>query len=388
MASRDRNVITINVGGEKIIQVKPELFSVVGDNMFASMCSDRWQNSIDVNGHMFVDYSPQIFLPLIEFLRFARDSAPDMPVPVQIHDDLRRPWICMMLASSFHPKVFRRAGTKIRELQSCGCDNRFLCEAGFTLAEMGHQLGEAEGWGGISSLPELRAQVSLRELKEAGYPLSELQSVGYTAQELRLEGFTPQEFLDVGHTIQALIEIGFSAQQLTQAGLTLQQLFIGGLNFYRAGLPLQELLDGGLTFLQLEQAGFTPREFLDGGFTGQQLRQAGFTCRALRDGGLTARQLQDLRTAGFTPREFLDGGFTVQQFLGWWIYGSTVAAGRIHMPGFARRWADGPAAQRCSRVYTPRVLGWWIYGSTVAAGRIHMPGFARRWADGPAAHRC
>lgn len=33
----DRKAVTINVGGEQIIQVRPELFNVVGDNHFASM---------------------------------------------------------------------------------------------------------------------------------------------------------------------------------------------------------------------------------------------------------------------------------------------------------------------------------------------------------------
>jgi hypothetical protein len=42
----------INVGGEKIIQVRPSLFSVVGDNFFASMFSQRW-HQLDAEGHLF-----------------------------------------------------------------------------------------------------------------------------------------------------------------------------------------------------------------------------------------------------------------------------------------------------------------------------------------------
>jgi len=135
----NQNIITINVGGKEIMQVKPELFSVVGDNKFASMCSERWQHQLDADGRLFVDYSPQVFVPLVEFLRLARDSEPDMPAPVLVDPSYRRAWIRMMLASSFHPKVMRKAGMTPQELRDCGCDPKFLCEAGFSVKELGIQ---------------------------------------------------------------------------------------------------------------------------------------------------------------------------------------------------------------------------------------------------------
>eukprot|EP00438_Fugacium_kawagutii_P015671 Skav217048 [mRNA] locus=scaffold1849:64133:64543:+ [translate_table: standard] len=136
MAAAHGSTITINVGGEKIIQVKPELFSVVGDNMFASMCSERWQNQLDADGNLFVDYSPQVFLPLIEFLRLVRDSEPDMSAPVLVDPSYRRPWVRMLLVSSFHPWVLRKAGLTVQELRECGCGTKVLCEAGFSLKEL------------------------------------------------------------------------------------------------------------------------------------------------------------------------------------------------------------------------------------------------------------
>ena len=128
----NQNIITINVGGKEVMQVKPELFSVVGHNKFASMCSERWQHQLDADGRLFVDYSPQVFVPLVEFLRLSRDSEPDMPAPVLVDPSYRRAWIRMMLASSFHPKVMRKAGMTPQELRDCGCDPKFLCEAGFS----------------------------------------------------------------------------------------------------------------------------------------------------------------------------------------------------------------------------------------------------------------
>ena len=103
------------------------------------MCSERWQCELDADGHLFVDYSPQVFVPLVDFLRLARDSEPNMPAPVLVDPSYRRAWIRMMLASSFHPKVLRKAGMTPQELRDCGCDPKFLHEAGFSVKELGIQ---------------------------------------------------------------------------------------------------------------------------------------------------------------------------------------------------------------------------------------------------------
>ena len=93
--------------------MKPELFSAAGGNKFASMFSERWPSELDQEGRFFVDYSPQVFMPLIEFLRLARDSEPGAFAPVVVDPPYRRAWIRMMLASSFHPKVLRQAGVAV-----------------------------------------------------------------------------------------------------------------------------------------------------------------------------------------------------------------------------------------------------------------------------------
>ena len=86
----DPNAVTINtnlinVGGEK---------SSNWDQSCSMFCPDvfsgRWQNQLDAEGHLFVDYSPRVFLPLIEFLRLVRDSEPDMPAPVVVEPEYRR----------------------------------------------------------------------------------------------------------------------------------------------------------------------------------------------------------------------------------------------------------------------------------------------------------
>ena len=207
--------ITINVGGEKTIQVKPELFSVVGDNKFASMCSERWQNQNDADVRIFVDYSPQIFVPLIEFLRLARDSEPEMPAPVLLDPSLHRPWIRVMLAASFHPGVLRKAGMTVQKLRDCGCDTKFLCEAGFTLKELGLHPSKTAGRTSFENFDSPATQEqpqhpSLRDLVDAGYSLQELWDAGHTAAQLKAAGFTPHDFLDCGFQLQFLKEAGFT----------------------------------------------------------------------------------------------------------------------------------------------------------------------------------
>ena len=169
--------ITIDVGGERIIKVSTDLFSVAGDNKFSSLFSGRWENQLDADGKLFVDYSPQVFLPLIEFLRFFRDSKPETLAPVVVVDPAYRgAWIQMMLVQSFHVSVLRKAGVTAEELKDCGCDAQHMQQAGFT--------GE--------------------ELRQAGFTLAQLQEDGLTGEELRQAGFTLQQLREAGLTLQQL----------------------------------------------------------------------------------------------------------------------------------------------------------------------------------------
>ena len=68
--------VIIDIGGEMTIKVNADLFTVAGDNKFSAMLSHRWRehgSSFDCN--IFVDYSPMVFMPLIdsELQRVAED---------------------------------------------------------------------------------------------------------------------------------------------------------------------------------------------------------------------------------------------------------------------------------------------------------------------------
>jgi hypothetical protein len=137
--------------------VEPELFSVAGENQFASLFSERWQSDVDEEKPVFVDYSPQVFVPLIEFLRLLRDSKPELPVPVVVDAAYRTAWVRMMLVAAFHPEVLRKACVTAQELHDSGCDAQYMREAGF----------------------------SAKELLGAGYTRAELQVAGFQVSLVR-----------------------------------------------------------------------------------------------------------------------------------------------------------------------------------------------------------
>lgn len=119
MAAADRN------------PVNPELFRVAGDNKFANQSFQfaLANETLDADKQrLFVDYSGQVFI-LVEFLRLVRDSGPEMLAPVVVDPSYWRAWIRMVVASSFHAEVLRKAGITPQELRDCSCV-RLIRDAG------------------------------------------------------------------------------------------------------------------------------------------------------------------------------------------------------------------------------------------------------------------
>eukprot|EP00435_Cladocopium_sp_Y103_P071167 s90_g36.t3 len=121
-----------------------------------------------------------------EWLRLIRDSEPDMITPVRIDPPHLTAWIRMMIASAFHPQVFRKANLTGKDLCMAGCSLRLCIEAG---------LG-----------PDC-----FRNCFPCHWPfkVSELKDTGFTAAELRDAGFTD---------VTLLARAGFSTSDLEAAG--------------------------------------------------------------------------------------------------------------------------------------------------------------------------
>eukprot|EP00438_Fugacium_kawagutii_P024574 Skav223354 [mRNA] locus=scaffold200:476386:477054:+ [translate_table: standard] len=150
MASEHNLYVKINIGGEKLIAVCPDLFGVAGDNKLAAVFSNRWDRLLDADGSYFVDYCPDVFLPLVEWLREVRDSEPDTwSVPVRLKDECRRPWVRMMKALSFDMKALRKAGIGLHEMRMAGISEESIKTAGFDASDVqrGHSKEDCDRAG-------------------------------------------------------------------------------------------------------------------------------------------------------------------------------------------------------------------------------------------------
>lgn len=69
--ARPSDIIAINMGGEKVVQVKRSLLTQYEGTFLSGMFSGRWEDSIarDTNGNVFFDDPPEIIMPLIQWLR-------------------------------------------------------------------------------------------------------------------------------------------------------------------------------------------------------------------------------------------------------------------------------------------------------------------------------
>ena len=68
------------------------------------------EEPLDAGGDFFVDYSPEVFMPLIEWLRDLRDAEPGQMVFAQPPHLRRTAYIRMMKALEFPLHLFRTAG--------------------------------------------------------------------------------------------------------------------------------------------------------------------------------------------------------------------------------------------------------------------------------------
>lgn len=70
------DVLILNVGGEKLMQVTRRMLTCVADSKLAVTYSGRWDDSLsrDKDGNIFVDFKPELFIPLVNFLQLVNAS--------------------------------------------------------------------------------------------------------------------------------------------------------------------------------------------------------------------------------------------------------------------------------------------------------------------------
>lgn len=72
------DVLRINVGGTSIIDVRRRTLTQVDGSLLESIFSGRWDDSLekDADGHIFIDQSPHLFMPMINCLRSIANETP------------------------------------------------------------------------------------------------------------------------------------------------------------------------------------------------------------------------------------------------------------------------------------------------------------------------
>merc|ERR1719188_2931285 len=95
----NNDLLCLNFGGERTIQVKRSLLLQFEDSMLAAMFSGRYEEQLerDQEGNIFLDYSPGVMMPLIEFLRRRRDACESNRTPLpEVPQSERSAWNVMV----------------------------------------------------------------------------------------------------------------------------------------------------------------------------------------------------------------------------------------------------------------------------------------------------
>ena len=73
------NIVYLNVGGTKMATKRSTLCQVE-ESLLAAMFSGRWENvDRDEDGHVFLDYNPELFVLVLDYLRAKKIETPDQP---------------------------------------------------------------------------------------------------------------------------------------------------------------------------------------------------------------------------------------------------------------------------------------------------------------------
>jgi hypothetical protein len=82
---RPSDILTLNVGGERIVQRRRSTLCALEDSFLASRFSGRWEQELDRDeeGRHFINYSPELFLPLLDYLgsKETEDAAHPVRLP-------------------------------------------------------------------------------------------------------------------------------------------------------------------------------------------------------------------------------------------------------------------------------------------------------------------
>jgi len=97
--ARRSDVLSLNVGGERVVQRRRSTLCAVEDSFLAARFSGRWEQELDLDedGKYFINYPPELFLPLLDYLGAKETEGPARQLPLPLGPDGQRPQFQAML---------------------------------------------------------------------------------------------------------------------------------------------------------------------------------------------------------------------------------------------------------------------------------------------------
>ena len=131
---RDDDIIHLNISGLKMTTTRSTLCQVEG-SLLASMFSGRWEDSVqrDKDGAVFLDFNPQHFSVILDYLRVKKISSSEDPAPLpNVPEDQKKEFDILVKYLGLSDELLARSdgGTVVREEFN-------MHSAGVTLQESG-----------------------------------------------------------------------------------------------------------------------------------------------------------------------------------------------------------------------------------------------------------
>lgn len=191
-----------------------------------------------------------------------------------------------------------KTGADAQALIEVGCEARHLYQAGFdakALKEAGFPA------------PVLRLDITLKELREAGFSLKEC--IPDTGRFTGVDDEKCKDYIDAGFDAVSIKNAGFKASMMKRAGMSAKsakEAFT--LEVLLKHWTIQEVSEAGVTLADMRQDVRDQKALLDkaknaGIYKPQDFREAGFTVQRLTIDG--EFKYDDLKEAGFSGDEWL-----------------------------------------------------------------------------------
>lgn len=97
--ARPSDIVTLNVGGERLVQRRRSTLCAVDGSYLAARFSGRWENEVDRDeaGRHFLNYPPDLVMPVLDYLSMRETEGPGRFVPLPAGPPSGRPQFEAML---------------------------------------------------------------------------------------------------------------------------------------------------------------------------------------------------------------------------------------------------------------------------------------------------